>query len=692
DYTVAYADNINVGTASATVTITGTGNYSGDAFTTTTFLIRPKDINEAFVAPISNQLYTGATLTPALTITDGVNTLVKDTDYTLSYSNNVNVGQATVTITGINNYTATQQATFTIQQKAITAAELTIAPVSAETYTGAAITPPLVVTEGANTLKPGPGQDYTVTYADNINVGTASATVTITGTGNYSGNASTATTFLIMPKDINEAKIAVIPDQTYTGAAITPVLTVTDGIKTLVKDVDYTVGYNDNELIGTATVTITGINNYTATQQTSFNIIRKSLDGAGITVEPISYQTYTGAAIEPPVVVTYGTSTLEKGTDYTVDYTNNVNVGTAKVTITGAGNYSGTIDEPFDIVKATQTIDFPGIPDLLLINGPYVLRATATSGLPVTYTSSNTVTADIGSDGVTLLLKDFGAVTITATQQGNDNYYSAPSEQRQVNVVESGNTVANVTVIGAKFDAVNSRYVMNCSENSVTVIVAPEDYTARVYYNNALGNIFNVEVPTGVRSITYTVQSGANEQAYPLEIAKPFKFDDVVKMRWDNTLTVINNPANNGGFHFTSFAWYGDGRLITTDQSFSAGNTGQSIDPTISYHVVLEAEEYTGALNTCPSLVELRHSAADMVAYPNPAQSNGFIFVEINMGEEQLDHAEIEIFNIVGLSMGKVRVAGQITPLNMSSLPTGMYLLNLRGKNNLNKIVKVVVQ
>ncbi|MDR0692627.1 MAG: T9SS type A sorting domain-containing protein, partial [Prevotellaceae bacterium] len=375
-----------------------------------------------------------------------------------------------------------------------------------------------------------------------------------------------------------------------------------------------------------------------------------------------------------------------------VVYADNLNAGTATVTITGAGNYDGATDVTFNILKADQTISFPDIPDLLLINGPYRLQATATSGLPVTYTSSNPAIADIGSDGVTLLLKDFGPITVTASQQGDNNYNPAPPVQKQVNVVESGNTAASVTVFGAKFDAVNSRYVMNCSENSVTVIVEPEDYTARVYYNNVLGPVFSVTKPTGVHSITYTVKSGAKEQIYTLEIAKPFKFDDVVKMRWDNTLTVINNPANNGGFHFTSFVWYGDGRLITANQSFSAGNTGQTIDPAISYHVALEADEYTGALNTCPSLIALRHSAADMVAYPNPAQSNGFVFVEINMDEAQLDHAEIEIFNIVGVSVGKVRVAGQITPVNMSSLPTGVYLLNLRGKKDLNKIVKVVVQ
>jgi hypothetical protein len=708
DYTVSYADNTDAGTASATVTITGTGNYSGDASTSTTFTILKKPVAVTELTAV-DKIFDGTTAATVTFDEDAFKNNLFDVDLThititapssgtFSQSNvgdDITVTAASVTLSGAkaNNYTVTQQALLqaNITRKVVTASDLIIAPVSSVTYTGMAHTPTVVVTEGANTLTL---SDYELAYTKNTNAGTATITVTITNMGNYTGSASTATTFLIMPRDINEANIATISNQTYTGADITPTLTVTDGV-ILAKDVDYTVAYNDNVNAGQATVTITGKKNYTGTQQTTFTIVKKSIADAGITIAPVPSQIYTGASLTPPVTVADGASILTVDTDYTVSYNGNVNVGQATVTVTGTGNYDGSAIVTFDIVKANQTIDFPDIPPtLLLINGPYVLRATATSGLAVTYTSSNPAIAEIGSDGVTLLLKDFGSATITATQEGNNNYYPATAVQRQVTIVESGNTnVAHVTVIGAAFDAVNSRYVMNCSEHSVRVIVTPEDYTARVSHDNVLGNDFTVSIPTaGAQTVTYTVASGTNARDYNLEIAKPFRFDDVVVMRWNNTLTVINNPANNGGFHFTSFAWYGDGRLITTDQSFSAGNNGQTLDPSVYYHLVLEAEEYTGALNTCPSLVALRQSAIDMVAYPNPAQSNSVVFVEINMDEALFDHAEIEIFNIIGASMGKVRVTGRITPVNMSSLPTGVYLLNLRGKQNLNKIVKVVVQ
>ena len=73
------------------------------------------------------------------------------------------------------------------------------------------------------------------------------------------------------------------------------------------------------------------------------------------TVADIPDQTYTGTAIEPAVVVTDGETTLTIGTDYTVEYSNNTNVGTATVTISGTGNYSGTIEKTFTITPKAVT-------------------------------------------------------------------------------------------------------------------------------------------------------------------------------------------------------------------------------------------------------------------------------------------------------------------------------------------------
>ena len=74
------------------------------------------------------------------------------------------------------------------------------------------------------------------------------------------------------------------------------------------------------------------------------------------TVSDIPDQTYTGSAIEPTVVVTNGETTLTLDTDYTIEYSDNTNAGTATVTITGIGNYGGMMEKTFTIAPKPVTV------------------------------------------------------------------------------------------------------------------------------------------------------------------------------------------------------------------------------------------------------------------------------------------------------------------------------------------------
>ena len=105
-----------------------------------------------------------------------------------------------------------------------------------------------------------------------------------------------------------------------------------------------------------------GLNTLTATSAgltgspVTFTATALALDIAGATIAPIPDQTYTGSGITPALSVTYGVTPLVAGIDYTVGYLNNISVGTATATITGAGSYSGTKSASFNIVKATPTV------------------------------------------------------------------------------------------------------------------------------------------------------------------------------------------------------------------------------------------------------------------------------------------------------------------------------------------------
>ena len=141
DYTLSYSNNINAGTA--TITITGKGNFTGT--TSKTFSISARAMSDTSVANISSQTYTGNVISPLPTITYNNKMLKKDTDYTLSYSDNINAGTATITITGKGNFTGMTSTTFIITQKS--AEKLNISEIANQIYTGKEIKPNVVITD-----------------------------------------------------------------------------------------------------------------------------------------------------------------------------------------------------------------------------------------------------------------------------------------------------------------------------------------------------------------------------------------------------------------------------------------------------------------------------------------------------------------------------------------------------------------
>ena len=139
----------------------------------------------------------------------------------------------------------------------------------------------------------------------------------------------------------------------YDGKAKTPSVNVKVNGKTLKKDTDYTVSYSNNTKVGTAKVTITGKGNYTGSVSKTYSIKN---DFKKATISGISNKSYTGKNITQSITVKYNGKTLKKGTDYTVSYSNNKNIGTATVKIAGKGSYTGTITKTFKINPAKQEI------------------------------------------------------------------------------------------------------------------------------------------------------------------------------------------------------------------------------------------------------------------------------------------------------------------------------------------------
>lgn len=312
------------------------------------------------VTEIADQPYTGSPIKPAITIKSGNNVLVDSVDYRVSYTNNVNVGTAAVIVEYLNpafeNFGQTDKSFSIIPADG---SSLSVTGLEDVQYTGTAVEPDLVIKHGENTLLA--GSDYSVKFTDNVNVSTgdSKATCFITFKGNYTGTKEVQ--FNIKPRNASSAVIDDLPEavEYRFGRPVRPGATVKLGGVKLKEGKDYELVYTNNKSVGTGTVTAEFKGNYTGSVSATFRI--DAIDATCAYITYIPPQLHTGSAIQPSFMVFVHKHKLTADTDYTVAYSNNTNIGTATVTVTFKGDYSGTATTTFEIADATtiaQTGEF----------------------------------------------------------------------------------------------------------------------------------------------------------------------------------------------------------------------------------------------------------------------------------------------------------------------------------------------
>lgn len=287
--------------------------------------------------------YTGKEIEPSIIVSIGEMALVQNKDYTLSFENNKEVGGATVIVHFIGDFEGLPDAYrgFSIVRRSISSANIEY--VKDNVYDGEDIRPAVVISLDGKTLTE--NVDYVIEYKNGSDIGTM--LFTVKGIGNYTGTVDCY--YNIVRRDIAETSVEKLPDCIYTGDEICPVPVIKWNGFTLVPDEDFEVRYFENVNAGFGTAVIYGKGNFCGTQKVTFRIFGKDIQNSVITEIPD--QTYTGGEIRPDFTVTLNGITLTEGTDYTAEYINNTEKGTAEIIISGTGNYSGVIRKTFNIRK-----------------------------------------------------------------------------------------------------------------------------------------------------------------------------------------------------------------------------------------------------------------------------------------------------------------------------------------------------
>lgn len=345
DYTLSFSNNQNSGVG--TFTITGLGLYSGTL--TNNFGIWQINLSQAEVTfSQSSYLYTGTPLTPKPTVTWNGITLTENVDYTLSWHNNAQQGNAYVTVSGKGNFTGETNKSFYIDLTPITEAEIGDIP-DYEYAPGKEFKPEPTVTLNGVTLKK--DVDYTLSYFDNTMASsrTNRPRVHITGIGIYRSGFSKY--FTINPLKLSGETIE-LPDTNCGNGSVTTFLrnhlVITYNGVQLTSD-DYSITSlrcsAGNEILG---FSISYKQNYSGTRQmTSVKLCDLS---------DIPEQIFSGNAVTPKPTVKYGSATLQEGTDYVLSWADNTKTGTGSVTVTGINKYFASQTLTFKISAPAPTV------------------------------------------------------------------------------------------------------------------------------------------------------------------------------------------------------------------------------------------------------------------------------------------------------------------------------------------------
>lgn len=226
--------------------------------------------------------------------------------------------------------------------------------------------------------------------------------------------ADAVSPFSANPTDISTLNYYNISDVTYTGSAFTPNAYIykDNSEARLRKGIDYTISYTNNVNVGTASAIVTGCGDYKGTVTFNFNIKPKSLASYSTTISEISPQKYTGSNLRPSFTVTVSDHVLQYGIDYTAEYRNNRNVGTAQIIIRGNKNYCDSNGTVFTIIKA----DPPAAPGNLTGINPTKKKGSDGKITGVTTAMEYSVKSDFSSD-----VKNCTSTSVTGLKAGT--YY-----------------------------------------------------------------------------------------------------------------------------------------------------------------------------------------------------------------------------------------------------------------------------
>jgi hypothetical protein len=163
----------------------------------------------------------------------------------------------------------------------------------------------------------------------------------------------------------------------------------------------------------------------------------------------------------------------------------------------------------------------------------------------------------------------------------------------------------------------------------------------------------------------------------------------IMDQRWNDVVVVNNNPANNGGHTFVGFQWYKNGVLIPgavySNYQEIGGLNG-------FYSVVLVEQDANGNMVTYKTCEMYFNSVSTVKVYPVPANVRQEITLELDLTSEELDGAELDIYNVTGQLINHVTDLRPITKIEGFKAQGTYFGRILTGTNEIKTVKFIIVK
>ncbi|HKO76925.1 MAG TPA: T9SS type A sorting domain-containing protein, partial [Flavobacterium sp.] len=541
--------------------------------------------------------------------------------------------------------------------------------------------------------------------------GTTSDPLTYSAQGNYSitwtyddGNGNTANqtqNVIVQDATLPVADVTNLPDVTASCAVTLGMITAptaTDNCAGTITGTtsdpltysvqgNYTITWTYDDGNGNSSTQTQNVNVISSPIETvTFSDAEYTFDGNlhALQVENLPTGTQVTYAITPAAVTLNGA--INAG-NYTV-------IATVSPSASTPNCPSIVLTAKLDIKKAPQQITFDALPVKNLgTNNNFNLEATASSGLPVSYSFTYTSAlpaANVTTSGLVTMYRA-GQLVITAHQDGNDNYLAAENISQILTINNNSIAVSQITIGNTTYENPPKQinYLMECGESDLNLSVLNET-NATI---NPSPNFIIASPKPGIytQNIIIISEDGATTDNYTIVVEKPFNFFDIVKQKFNNVLLVNNNPQTNGGYEFIAYEWFKNGESIGTGQYYSAGNNiSDALDPSAIYKVKLTTKDGK-ILQTCSTQIELQNSLQAKL-YPNPTEAGKIITVDADFPANELEKMQINLYSVSGKLVKTIQSSTSKTEIKLPETADGNMYIVVIETPNIKKSLKVIVK